>query len=236
MRVLITRAREDAEPLADVLAQMGIQSIINPLLEIVYVPEPPLDLTTVQGMLMTSTNGVRAFCQRSADRSLPVYAVGDATAREARKAGFGTVFSASGDVAALADLVRCEGDRIGGELLHCTGTKVAGDLGGLLESSGYSYRRECLYDAKKVRHFNPSTIAGFKSGQIEGVLLYSPRTAAIFVDLIHQTQLAPLMKQVVAYCLSANVQKKITGLAWKECRVAAIPEQDALVSLIAEDN
>jgi len=236
MRVLITRAREDAEPLADGLEHIGVQSIINPLLEIIFVPGPPLDLTAVQGLLMTSANGVRAFCQRADDRSRPVYAVGDATAREAKKAGFTTVFSASGDVEALADLVRSQGGRVDGELLHCAGTKIAGDLGGLLESYGYTYRRECLYEAVKVRHLNPQTITGFKAGQIDGVLLYSPRTAVIFVDLVRQAKLEPFMKQVTAYCLSRNVEIKIADLVWKSCRVAAVPEQDVLVSLIAEDN
>jgi len=236
MRVLITRAREDAEPLADALEHIGVQSIINPLLEIVFVPGPPLDLTDVQGLLMTSANGVRAFCQRSKNRSLPVYAVGDATAREANKTGFAAVLGASGDVEALADLVRRQGKRIGGSLLHCAGTKIAGDLGGLLETYGYTYRRECLYDAVSARHLNPQTIAGFEAAQIDGVLLYSPRTAAIFVDLLRHAKLEPLMKHVTAYCLSHNVEMKISELVWKSCRVASIPEQDALISLIAEDN
>jgi len=236
MQVLITRAREDAEPLADALDRSGVQSIINPLLEIVLVPGPPLDLTAVQGLLMTSANGVRTFGQRSDNRSLPVYAVGDATAREAKKTGFTTVFSASGDVEALADLVRGQGDRIVGSLLHCTGTKIAGDLGGLLESYGYTYRRERLYEAVSARRFNPQTIAEFEAGQIDGVLLYSPRTAAIFVDLVRHAKLEPLMKHVTAYCLSHNVEVKISELVWKSCRVATVPEQDALISLIAEDN
>ena len=106
----------------------------------------------------------------------------------------------------------------------------------MLESYGYTYRRECLYDAVSAHHFNPQTIAGFEAGQIDGVLLYSPRTAVIFVDLVRQAKLKPFMTQVTAYCLSRNVEMKIADLVWKSCRVAAVPQQDALIALIAEDN
>jgi len=236
VRVLITRAHEDADLLAEVLERMGIQALVNPLLEIVYLPGPPPDLSTLQGLLMTSANGVRAFCRRSDDRSLPVYSVGDATAHEAERSGFRTVFSASGDVSGLADLVRRKGDRIGGDLLHCAGTKVAGDLAGLLGSCGFTYRRERLYDAVKARLLNPQTITAFEAGQIDGVLLYSPRTAAIFVDLVCGAKLEPLMSRVCAYCLSSNVETKIAALKWKARRVAATPEQGALLALLDEDN
>jgi len=83
MRVLITRPREDAAPLAARLAAKGIDSLIEPLLLIHLLPGAPLDLAGLQGLLVTSANGVRAFAARQPDRDIPVYAVGDASARAA---------------------------------------------------------------------------------------------------------------------------------------------------------
>ena len=51
----------------------------------------PLDLDGVQALIATSANGVRAFAARDPRRSLPVCAVGDATARAASDAGFADV-------------------------------------------------------------------------------------------------------------------------------------------------
>ncbi len=236
MRVLITRAREDAEPLAEMLEEIGVETIIDPLLDIVFLPGPPLDLAGVQGLLITSANGVRAFCQRSDSRALPVYAVGDASAHEASKHGFQTVLSASGDVDALAALVGREAITSKGALLHVAGTAMAGDLAGLLTAMGYTCRREVLYEAKTATCLSEQTVDGFQSGRIDGVLLYSPRTAQIFVDLVRQQLPDLLMTRIIAYCLSANVKAKASQITWKRCRVADMPEQEALVALLAADN
>jgi len=84
LRALITRPREDAEEIAEQLRARGIESVIEPMLAIVPVPHPGLDLTDVQALLFTSANGVRAFAAATTVRSLPVFAVGDATAAAAR--------------------------------------------------------------------------------------------------------------------------------------------------------
>jgi len=133
MRVLITRPSEDAVPLAETLRAAGVESVTEPLLDIVYLDEARPDLTGVQGLLITSANGIRAFARISDNRDVKVFAVGDASARTARGLGFSSVESASGDVAALARLVSEQADPAAGALLHVAGTRLAGDLAGLLE-------------------------------------------------------------------------------------------------------
>ena len=56
-----------------------------------------------------AANGARALARATQRRDLPVLAVGDATARAAREAGFESVTSAGGDVGDLAPLAaaRC---------------------------------------------------------------------------------------------------------------------------------
>ncbi|MEK9723834.1 MAG: uroporphyrinogen-III synthase, partial [Rhodospirillaceae bacterium] len=89
MHLLLTRPRSDSEALAATLAARGVATTVAPLLDIAIPDGPPLDLTGVQGLLMTSANGVRAFAAREARRDLLVFAVGEATGAEARAAGFG---------------------------------------------------------------------------------------------------------------------------------------------------
>jgi uroporphyrinogen-III synthase len=228
MRVLITRPRSDSEILAAELAEAGVDSFVGPLLDIVVTPGNNLDLAGVQALLMTSANGVKAFCHRSDDRALPVYAVGDASARTANDCGFNTVFSASGDVDALAELVEQKVDPSNGTLLHCAGTEIAGDLAAMLGSKHYAYRREVLYKAVVADHFDDDIVSGFKDGGIDGVLLYSPRTAAIFADLIGALDL----RSVTAYCLSDNVDKKIDHLEWKQRWIAEVPKGEKLVAAV----
>ena len=57
MRLLITRPREDAEPLAEILRRRGIEVILEPLLEVTYDDGPGVDLDGVQALLVTSAAG-----------------------------------------------------------------------------------------------------------------------------------------------------------------------------------
>ena len=142
MHILVTRPREDAAALTQALEAAGHRVLAEPLLSIVVLPEAeaPLDLTGLQALVFTSANGVRAFAGRSKLRSLPVFAVGDATARLAGDLGFARVDSAGGDVASLAALVIRELDPRRGALLHPAASAVAGDLLGLLIEGGIPIR------------------------------------------------------------------------------------------------
>src|SRR3954467_11037655 len=121
-RALVTRPRAEAMALAEALAARGIEAILEPLLDIHYRDEPAPDLTGVQAVLCTSANGVRALARLSGDRELPLFAVGDATARRAREAGFTNVFSAGGDAADLARLARQRLQPDVGRLVHVAGS------------------------------------------------------------------------------------------------------------------
>ena len=150
-RILITRPREDAEPLAEVLAEHGIQSLIEPLMRAEVLPGEPLELEGVQALIASSANGIRAFAARDARRCLPVCAVGDATAAAAREAGFTEVASASGDVEALAAMIIASRDPRKGAFVHIAGTVSAGDLGGRLQAAGFDYRRAVLYTMRPAK-------------------------------------------------------------------------------------
>ena len=232
MKVLITRALEDAIPLAGLLKKRGIDSLIDPMLTIEQIEGDPLDLTDVQALLMTSANGVRAFAGRNSDRSIVVYAVGDATMREAQAQGFDRVQTAAGDVEALANLVRTNLRPEDGKLLHCAGTKTAGDLGGNLQSAGYAYHREVLYQARAAGRLKAETVVSLQTGQLDGVLLYSPRTAALFCDCVRRAGCQAALTDMTAFCLSTAVGEKARQLNWRAIFVAQSPTQAALLKIV----
>lgn len=215
------------------LNDLGVEAVLAPLILIDTVSGPELELDDVQALLITSANGLRAFCARSPNRDLPVLAVGDASARAARAAGFTNVESAGGDVDDLAALARTRLDPAAGTLLHPAGSKVAGDLAGMLAGDGFAYRREVLYEAQRARELDADTRALLEDGGVDGVLLYSPRTAATFVDLIRASGLEACCARLTVFCLSANVAAKLGDLSWAAVEVAEKPEQAALMERVA---
>jgi uroporphyrinogen-III synthase len=229
MRLLITRPTEDAEPLAAVLAERGIETMLEPLMSVVDTDAPEPDLSGVQALLITSANGIRAFARRVAGRDIAVCAVGDASARAAGDLGFGDVESASGDVEALAAMVKTGRDPGAGALLHVAGTDVAGDLSGLLEAAGFEIRRAVLYQARAAESLSAETREALTAGGLDGVLFFSPRTAALFAELVTAAGLSETCGEMNAYCLSPAVAEKAQILAWRDVVAAGEPSQEAIL-------
>lgn len=234
MRLLLTRPRTDGERSAALLARLGHEVELEPLLTIGYRPKP-LDLEGVQALLVTSLNGLRAFLASSERRDLPVLAVGPASAEAARAAGFPSVRSAEGDAAALAELVIETLDADAGALFHPAGTVSASGLLEPLVEAGYAVRREVLYEATPVEQLSGRTQMLLRTSALDGVLFYSPRTAATFVALVGRADLATSCRDLVAYCLSPAVAAALEPLQWRAVRIATAPQEPALVKVITAD-
>ncbi|MDE0538078.1 MAG: uroporphyrinogen-III synthase [Rhodospirillales bacterium] len=232
MRVLVTRPREDAAGLAEALTALGCEAVLEPLFHVEFLDTAALDLSGVHALLLTSANGARALARRDVSRELPVYAIGDATASAAGEAGFQQVHSADGGVDQLAELVKDRMPRDAGILLHVTGSEVAGDLGGTLESAGYGYRRAVLYRAVPVKGLTAATVAALKDGDIDAVVFYSPRSAETCIELMRKARVVRAARELDALCLSAAVGEAASELTWRDVRVAPRPNQESLLSLI----
>ena len=238
--ILVTRPAEDSGPLAARLRALGFGVSVEPMLEIRWLDGPEPDVENVQALLFTSANGVRGYARRTSRRDRPVYAVGDATATAAREAGFAQVESASGDVYALAALVRQRCAATSGPLLHVAGTKLAGDLAGMLAESGFSILRETLYDAVPTGHLSDGTAAALRTGTLDAVLFFSPRTARSFVRLVNEAGLIDRCRTVDALCLSPAVAEaartygELGVTPWQSVRGAPRPEQDSLLGLLPD--
>jgi len=239
MRLLITRPAEDAAPLVKVLKAQGHECVLSPLLSIVAEEAGAKELAThkvkdIQALIVTSANGLRAFAKADKRRSFKVMAVGDASAQAATSAGFKSVETASGDVETLAALIKGKCDPKKGKFLHIAGSKVAGDLKGLLEKDGFVYERIVLYRADKAERLSLAVEKEIRMDLIDGVLLYSPRTGTSFVELLEKSDLKNHAKNMVAYGLSAAVGSKIKAVTWKDVKIAASPDQDALLACLQE--
>jgi uroporphyrinogen-III synthase len=234
MLALITRPRDEAEALAALLARRGIEAVIEPMIEIVERHAALPDLAGVQAILCTSANGVRALARTSGERGLPVFAVGDATAREAREAGFHTVESAGGTVDDLTRLVAQRLLPVDGKLLHAAGSEVAGDLTALLGARGFAIERVVLYEARAVDALTLMTARLIDDGAIDLALFFSPRAAAIFARLVEAAGVAGGLAATAAVSISRAADAALGLSPFRERAIAAAPTQAALLELVGE--
>lgn len=230
MRVLITRPRERALEVARQLEQLGDTALLEPLLQIEPLPGVAPELAGVQAIVLTSAHAVPALDGPA--KALPVFAVGDATAAAARRAGCGAVVSACGAGRDLADLIaaRCRPEQ--GSLLHLSGEHVREGLAAELAAAGFVLRRQAVYRAIAASSLAPATVAALAARQVDAVLLFSPRTARTFVGLIDKHGLRDRLTGTAAICLSAAVAQPCRELVWRAIYPAARPELGGLLEAL----
>jgi len=231
-RVLITRPIDDAAPLVAALKARDVEAMVEPMMTIRSTEEPLPELDDAQGVLFTSANGVRGFMTRTDRRDVKVYAVGEATAEAARRAGFVEIEVAGGDANALAKLVieKCKPDA--GKLIHVAGTHVAGNLSEQLTKAGFTMERAVLYDALSAHKFSTGTVESLRRLELEAVMLFSPRTAEIFMTLVDESGAEQGLSTIAAICLSQAVADRLPGERFRKVVVAAKPDQSAMLDAL----
>ncbi len=214
----ITRAAPGAHTTARRVGALGYDPLVAPLLVTRAVGDGPIDLADVGALAFTSANGVAAFAARSAERRLPVFTVGSATAAAARATGFEEVVSAGGDVAALAGLIGSRRSRIVGEILHPAAAETIGEL---------PARKLVVYETVETP---PAAKVRATLDRMYAVLVHSPKAARVLATILAQTPAAGLR----VLCLSPAVAAPLAGAPVGEIRSAALPEEQALLNLLAD--
>jgi len=232
----VTRPEPDASREAETLVARGHQAVLASLLEIEF-GDWPLQLAGAQGLVASSRNAIRALAahpQLGEALKLPLFAVGEATAGAARELGFAEIVIGPGTAAELAALIASESEPGGGPFVHLAGETLAFDLKGALEAEGFVIQKSVLYRAIPADALPPEALNQLADGRLDGAILMSPRSAAIFAVLVAKHGLAKQAARLVCYCLSKAVAEEVVPLGC-ETRVAARSrEEDVLALLDAE--
>jgi len=183
------------------------------------------------GVVMTSANAASALAKhpRLAELTrLPAFVVGRRTATAAAAIGFSQVSSADGNV---DDLVRLLARRPGRRLLYVAGEDQADDLAALLGMAGTAVETVVAYRAVAEPRLPGEVTAALAAGTIDGVLHFSARSAAAFVAALEPEGLRAALT-LPHFCLSAQVGKPLAAAGAHDLRVAARPDEAALLDLV----
>ena len=211
----------------------GHEAIVAPLLTIEYFPDAALGDRPWSAILVTSANAARAIAaHRRRDELLrvAVLAVGRQSAQQLRAEGFADVSSAEGDVDDLAALVAAR-LKPPARLLYLAGEERAGDLAGVLRAKNFHVDTVVVYRAVVAQTLPEEAAAALAAG-IHGVLHYSRRSAEAFVSAARKARvLEAALGKPVHFCLSAKVAEPLQEAGAADVRIAAQPDEAALMSL-----
>jgi uroporphyrinogen-III synthase len=202
--------------------------LVFPLLAVERIDAVP-DLDGVGGIVFTSANAVRAFADLSPRRAFAAFAVGEATAKAARAAGFVETTIGAGDGAALTELIITKWRGASGVLAVVMPEVPAFDVAQALAAAGLPVRRLVLYRTIPVTVPPPGLVDALSEG-LDGVLIHSPRAAEALAALALS---AAVFADMTLYALSEACAQPLRALPWREVRVADRPREDALLQLIS---
>lgn len=235
LSILLTRPEPSLSILAKRLAAEGFDVHKAPLA--IYndmrVKFPPLN--DFSAILFSSAHAVRVFCAQNSDRTLPVFAVGDATAQAASDEGFKKVWSADGAGEDLLRLVTSRKDDMNlTKILHPTGEDTAQDFISPLAAQGIMVERIVVYRAALVDILPDEAAKLLRSGDCDAVLFFSARAAAQFVTLIQNAVMEHTCVPVSAIAISARVADALKPLPWRNVHIASSPHLEAVIDILRQ--
>jgi uroporphyrinogen-III synthase len=235
MHILVTRPESEAPRTKRKLEAMGHRVTVAPVLEIV-TETPAIETSGVQALVLTSRNAVHALDahpQKSALLALPVLAVGKSTAAAARDAGFDVILEGDAGGAELGALIARHIDRQAGTLLQISGEAIAFDLAEALSPAGFDVRRVIVYRSRAAAGLPLAVAASLRNGDLDAVLLMSPRTAETWSVLVEEAGLAKESRSLVHLCLSTGVAEALRRLQPARIEVAVKPNEEEMLALAA---
>jgi len=235
MRVLVTRPQHSGERTAKRLRELGHEPILLPLSQPVHDANAALrGLSMTEGSIaITSAEAIRALTMHTAELAVhlarPVFAVGDATAEEARAIGFTSVTASGGSGTELAETIAKEA---GGPVFYLAGSPRAKTFEkrarqvGLRITVAECYRMEPTSIA-------PQTLETIFTHQRPNViLLYSRQTAENFFRTAEAQMRSDRTDGIRLLCLSKAVAEVVPVSLQGAVSIANMPEERSLLSLL----
>ncbi|MEN9931993.1 MAG: hypothetical protein RIS17_566 [Pseudomonadota bacterium] len=214
MRILVVRPQPGADATAARLLALGHQPVVQPLLT-TRARDWQLPAKRPEAVILTSAAAVRhAGADADPLKSVPAFAVGEATAAAARAAGWADVTAGPGTIQALLDGLAGGPAR---QFLHLAGA----DLTAVTVPPTIHLARVTVYETPLL----PLSALP----DVEGVLLHSPRTARQFAS--EWNRLDGARRSLAVYAISAPTLAA-AGAGWATAMAAPEPTETALLAML----
>lgn len=233
MRLLLTRAAEDAARTKEKLKALGHRVLLTPVIEVVGTgavwPGGVVDAV--------AATSAHAFALPlpgllpEARRLLPLYLVGGRTEESARSNGF----MGEALVAATGALLAEEMGRRSlkaRRFVYLAGVDRKADVEGALRGMEREVELVEVYQARTVTQPPPESIRIWRDTQMEGVLHFSRRSATLFLKMALAAGCD--VTRPIHFCLSEDVATPLREANCLDIRVAPEPTESTLLNLLPE--
>lgn len=232
VRVLVTRPKPGNEQTARRLIASGFEPVLLPLTEVSPCAPEKIEVSPdTEAVAITSPNALR-FAPDSLMariRKLPVYAVGEASARFAGQCGLRVAAFASGSASSLAELV-ARSLKKGAHIAYPCGKVRRPDFERAMSSAGFIVDPIETYDTKIVSYLTNSIAGKLGKGEIDAVFLHSANTGQALDALISEERIPQISEKTWYFCFSGTIADSLKSVSKTRIFVAAEPNDTELIS------
>jgi uroporphyrinogen-III synthase len=105
-------------------------------------------------------------------------------------------------------------------------------LGRTLIAAGFRIRTEFLYDVDEVDALPAVAHEALTRAGLDAVLLYSPRSARVFAELVVRAGLDGVASGLIGVCISPAAAANLALLNMHDVRIARLPNQPSLLDCL----
>lgn len=223
--ILLIRAEEQALETQKQLAALGYQTHLNPLFTIKYKRDKAFSLYQGAIVLFSSVHGILGYMMQKQAVPLPFIAIGENTKTYAEALGFTTCLGCFQD---RDDFLKHKAALRQPIIYPTTKDSPTSFIKALPQCYAYY-----VYEAQAKCQFHKHTKQLFMQKQISHVLLYSPRSAEIFMQTVEKYNYQNQLSTAKALCISPNTAKILPQNMWQEIKIAELPQQASLFALLS---
>lgn len=237
MRVIVTRPEASAVLTAEKIGALGHEPFLLPLFRPEHFPDAVRVALAEKpgGLILTSAEAAR--CLASMDLhgldvlSLPLHAVGDATARAAASLGFTDIRVSGGDGGALAAQIARRHQPDTPPFLYLAGETRSPGLESSLAQLDIPIRVAVAYRMVAVEHSPARLVELDLPGETATLLLYSREAAIRFAKLVDDH---PAISNGIGLilCLSPAIVAALPPQLAGRARAATEPREDQLLAML----
>lgn len=240
-RLLISRPAEQGRHFAALVCARADRPAMDafvflPLMALEAVDFTPPDVSEVNGLIFSSSNGLRFFAEATGAvfTSLPLYVVGSGTADRARALGFHNInFIArdADDLCRFFSKLAMPG-RQRDQLLFVRGADVHTDFASVLDPARFTVQSAVVYRARAVE-WSPEEVAAILAGEkIGAVAFFSQRSARLFLEQAEGRPPLFNLKNAEALCISNEVLEAVRPFWEGPLYAAPSPDQEGMADLV----
>ena len=229
MHILLTRPLEDSQELILRFKSLGHQVSHLPVINIEKKDYENINLNEFKGIIFTSANAIKNLDVSKINKNIFCFCVGEATEKIVKEKGFQNIFTASGNVANLKEIILQNFDNTKGNLLYVSGEIVSSNLDKDLALEGYSIKRIINYSVIPISEISEEFVKNLKTSIPSMVFIYSENSAKNYLNLLKKYDLLDVWMDTNLMCLGEKASAILNGIKWKKIFIFNPGEEEFLL-------